>query len=66
MVYLIKIFLTCKVVKYGRKDKDQSTIQDKMSKLTIHSMIKKSNRISVKISNVFGLNGVMVSIILCL
>lgn len=37
-----------------------------MSKLTIHSMIKKSNRISVKISNVFGLNGVMVSIILCL
>jgi hypothetical protein len=37
-----------------------------MSKLTIHSMIKKSNRISVKISNVFGLNGIMVSIILCL
>lgn len=42
-------------MKYGRQNKDQSTITDKMSKFTIHSVIKKSNRISMKLSNVFGL-----------
>ena len=49
-----------KVVKYSRKDVGQSSIGDKMAKLTIHSMIKKSNRISMKLSNAFGLNGVSV------
>jgi hypothetical protein len=50
------------IIKYGRRDKDQSSISDKMSKLTIHSMIKKSNRIGMKISNVFRLNSVSVCI----
>lgn len=34
-----------------------------MSKLTMHSVIKKSNRISMKLSNVLGLNGVTVYIV---
>jgi hypothetical protein len=52
------------IIKYGRRDKDQSSISDKMSKLTIHSMIKKSNRIGMKISNVFRLNSVSVCILI--
>lgn len=52
------------IIKYGRRDKDQSSISDKMSKLTIHSMIKKSNRIGMKISNVFRLNSVSVFILI--
>ncbi|CAF0837962.1 unnamed protein product [Brachionus calyciflorus] len=46
------------IVKYGRRIKENSTITNKMSKLTMHSMIKKSNRISVKLSNALKINAV--------
>ncbi len=54
MHYYFKFIIL--VVKYGRKTRDQSSIADRMSKLTIHSMIKKSTRLSMKLSNVLGVS----------
>lgn len=48
------------VYKYGRKDKEQKTIGEKIAKLSFHSVVKKSNRIGMKLSNVFKISEISV------
>jgi hypothetical protein len=48
------------VFKYGRKDREQKTITEKIAKLSFHSVVKKSNRIGMKLSNVFKISEISV------
>ncbi len=53
-------FLNWLVFKYGRKEKEHKTIGEKFAKLSFHSVVKKSNRIGMKLSNVFKLSEISV------
>ena len=41
-------------MKYGRAHRDPASLADRLSKLTLHSVVKKRNRISMKLSNALG------------
>ena len=43
-----------------RKDREQKSISEKIAKLSFHSVVKKSNRIGMRLSNVFKLNEISV------
>lgn len=48
-------YLTCLVSKYQRREKDEA-LTNKLYKLNMHTMRKKSARISMRLSSAFGLS----------
>ena len=48
--------MTRLVFKYGRKEKEQKSLSEKFARLSFHSMVKKSNRLSMKLSNAFKIS----------